>query len=1153
MRQLETASDKIQKGSQDMLDMGVKVTAMGAALGAAFAYPIKKAGDFEAVMVKVGALSGATASEFDGLSESALELGRTTKFSAVEVGEGMAFMAMAGFEATEVIGAMPSVLQLATAAQIELAQAADITSNIMTGYGIEVEGLTKVNDALVHTFTNANTNLVQLGEAMKVVGPVASAAGADFDEIVASVGLLGKAGIQASLAGTSLRRGITALINPAGKGAEALDKLGIEAVGVDGAFVGMAAVLKQFEEKLAAVDGQAARTAIVMQIFGQRAGPGMSALLSQGSDALKIFTENIKADAGVAAEVSDKMLKSMKGSFTILTSAITGLLISIGSPFLDALSALFRGFATFLNWITKLREALGPVGTIITGLVGVLAVLLLTVGSLSVVVGATGLVIAAVSKGFNSWQQAITLVNAGLVRLKALNLSSWLTTIRSKALLAGTAFKAMGALGAALAVYEIGKLVGAIMDYREQLNKMAAESEVFQELAAKYKQYADVQVKSIEELKALSQEQLDIYKEAVRNQFIYLDAEISALTLKKDLSKEETERLFKLKVQYAAVSGAVDELTEVLHGQGAEVKAQEKIQKDYTSSLIEGSAEYIAIKQKELETLKAVMDYELAVEKENYNAGKISLKEYLDSRTEALETYTDGVIALKEMEIEALKKDLGTENIQKIKAIEEEIKQIRIESATEQLAIQADLQAGILKENEKGLTDWQEIQNKKLAAIKAAGELQNEIEIAAVEAGVLKQSELLENQLDRYVEYQQERIRIMTESLVKIAAAEKDGINSDAYQKAAVERDALQNELEVSIIASESAIREARENEETAAQKFIAEITDDRLLLVEQEGEEKLKILEKYLDQELITREQYADAVKIVEEDITDAVDKENKKRNAHLKGHVIASAETMKAAQDALAEALGRDMDDLYEKMIRMGDMFREFYFPSLRSAIRESVREIKEVAGELPDYLKELGNEIGAAVSYAVFNYAQQVAEYLSWIKTAISALQDTIMSYQEQLLQLQGDEIALVELWYQNELARLKQEFAGLEGSTEYKEAMKLLEELYKAKMEAAEEAMAQEEELIEESANTAKGAASGLAGVITAASGPLAEFASLAQGLTASGFISGGELKLTKEVKVDSVFRVESYDPDSTSRWLRDTVFPEFEKFMELKGA
>src|SRR5690606_18971865 len=106
------------------------------------------------------------------------------------------FLAMAGMKTNEILGAMPDTLKLAAAANLDMASSADIVTNILAGYNKDVSELSHATDVLVKSFTSANTDLRQLGEAMKYAGPVASAAGVQFEEAAAALAMMGNAGIQ---------------------------------------------------------------------------------------------------------------------------------------------------------------------------------------------------------------------------------------------------------------------------------------------------------------------------------------------------------------------------------------------------------------------------------------------------------------------------------------------------------------------------------------------------------------------------------------------------------------------------------------------------------------------------------------------------------------------------------------------------------------------------------------------------------------------------------------------------------------------------------------------------------------------------------------------------------------------------------------------
>jgi TP901 family phage tail tape measure protein len=329
---------------------GLGVAAVGAA-----GQGIRTFANFEAAMNNVAAVSGATGDEFQSLEDQAKELGRTTQFSATQAADAMGFLAMAGFEANDIMGAMPGTLQLAAAANMDLASAADTVSNILTGYGKDVEDLAHVNDVLVATMTNANVDLNMLGESMKFVGPIASSVGVEFEEAAAAVGLLGNAGIQGSMAGTSLRGAISRLINPTEQAAGLMEELGITAMDAEGNFVGFESIVRQLEDS-------GANTAQMMSLFGDRAGPAMAALVDQGADALADLTKELEESGGTAERIAGVQMEGLLGAWKQIQSAAEGLFIEIGQNLAPSVQRLAD---TMLEHAPRMAEALTPVITAI--------------------------------------------------------------------------------------------------------------------------------------------------------------------------------------------------------------------------------------------------------------------------------------------------------------------------------------------------------------------------------------------------------------------------------------------------------------------------------------------------------------------------------------------------------------------------------------------------------------------------------------------------------------------------------------------------------------------------------------------------------------------------------------------------------------------
>lgn len=288
---------------------------------------------FDDTMRAVGAVSGATAEEMEDLTKIAKEMGRTTKFTASQAGDGLRFMAMAGFEAKEAIDALPGVLNLAAAAGIDLGQSADIATNVLSGFGLQVEDLSQVNDVLVKTFTTSNSTLSELGEGFKLVGPIAKGVGADFEDLVGALGQLHNAGLKGTIAGTSLRGVISALMNPTAQETRLMaglqDRLGGVALQVkdaEGKFIGFEKVLAQLEK--AGFRGEEA-----LALFGDRAGPGIAALLNVGSDALGDYIDSLRDVNGVTDEVANRMEEGLGGAVRRVKSAMEAVKLSIARVF----------------------------------------------------------------------------------------------------------------------------------------------------------------------------------------------------------------------------------------------------------------------------------------------------------------------------------------------------------------------------------------------------------------------------------------------------------------------------------------------------------------------------------------------------------------------------------------------------------------------------------------------------------------------------------------------------------------------------------------------------------------------------------------------------------------------------------------------------
>ena len=307
----------------------------------------KRFGEFEGKVVRAAALTDVKnfSKTLGELSERARELGATTVFTAGEVAEGMQFMAMAGNDANTTIAAMPKVLQLATAANLDLATSADIVTNVMTVFGKSTAELGKANDILVAAFTNSNTSLTDLASAMKFVGPVANTLGVTMEETAAAIGIMGNAGLQGEMAGTALRGVLAKLVNPAKEARAAMKALGLTSTDASKGFRHIVAQLEEVRGSMSATAFQSK----VFQVFGQRAGPGLAALVDQGTESLDRLIEKIGGASGLAAEIEAAQLDTFSGQMALLKSAIDDMAISFARNLAPSIRSVVEELTLFIS------------------------------------------------------------------------------------------------------------------------------------------------------------------------------------------------------------------------------------------------------------------------------------------------------------------------------------------------------------------------------------------------------------------------------------------------------------------------------------------------------------------------------------------------------------------------------------------------------------------------------------------------------------------------------------------------------------------------------------------------------------------------------------------------------------------------------------
>jgi TP901 family phage tail tape measure protein len=391
-RKAELANQKFMKLGQGMVKMGRRMSLrVTAPLALISGLSIRTAADFEKSMNMVQAVSGATGKQFEALTNQAMELGATTQYTASQAAQGQKFLAMAGMKTNKVLGAMPSVLQLAASAQLDLASAADITTNILTGYQMKTKDLKRANDILVTTFTNANVDLVQLGQSMKMLGPIASGAGMKFSEAAAAVGLLGNAGLQGQQAGTGLRRAIAAMLSPTKQMTQIMKQGNLVFTDAHHKLLPLTTILKELQKSGITTGG-------IMQLFGLRGGQMIAALVGQGAPALEKLEKILKSSGGIAERIAKVQMRGLTGAWLKLKSAAQANEILFTKQVEPSLLNLTNSLTKMFLRLSKTSPLFKEFSGAAIAVTASIAPLLFTLGKIVLVMGFLGTKIPIVAK-----------------------------------------------------------------------------------------------------------------------------------------------------------------------------------------------------------------------------------------------------------------------------------------------------------------------------------------------------------------------------------------------------------------------------------------------------------------------------------------------------------------------------------------------------------------------------------------------------------------------------------------------------------------------------------------------------------------------------------------------------------------------------------
>ena len=319
--------------------------------------------EFDKQMIKVKALTGATAEEYDALKKKAMEVGKTTIFTSEEAAIGMQKFALAGHKTKQIIEEIPPIFDLAAASGEDFVMIADTISDHMKNFNIKTSDMGHVADVLANTVSNTNVNVQMISESLKYVSNSAMSAGMDLETTSAAIGLMGDSALKSGRSGRYLVDALSSLKEA--KVQRVLKKMGVNVLDAQGKFVGFTNVMKQLD-KVMDKNNPFKTQGQLIEIFGKQGSEAfMNILMAEkeingttykGVEALEKFIEANRNAIGKAKEMSDTILDSPSGKWALLQSAISDVKLKIGQAIFSSGGTDFLLLVT--DWLNELSNVL---------------------------------------------------------------------------------------------------------------------------------------------------------------------------------------------------------------------------------------------------------------------------------------------------------------------------------------------------------------------------------------------------------------------------------------------------------------------------------------------------------------------------------------------------------------------------------------------------------------------------------------------------------------------------------------------------------------------------------------------------------------------------------------------------------------------------
>ena len=350
--------DKINNALTSPLGiLGVGAGAVG--IGGLITNSAKKSMDFTAEISNIKALTGIQGEELDSVRKQALELGKTTQFSALEAAKGMTELLKAGISVKDVMGeASKAALDLASAGDLSLPEAAEIMSTSMNAF--KMNDPIKVANLLAGAANASATDVHEMKYALSQVSNVAGGKGLTLDDVSVGLAVFAQNSLKGSDAGTSMKTMLERLIPKTKPAVEAFEKVGLLEADGGSAFYDAQGNIKSIEEIADLLHNsmkdltKEQQASLLDDMFGSDAIRGGTVLIREGAEGIRKMRQEMTKFT--ASQVAQEKWNNALGSIVRLKSAFDTFQIEALHPIEPAITKISNAFTDFFSNAERLEN-----------------------------------------------------------------------------------------------------------------------------------------------------------------------------------------------------------------------------------------------------------------------------------------------------------------------------------------------------------------------------------------------------------------------------------------------------------------------------------------------------------------------------------------------------------------------------------------------------------------------------------------------------------------------------------------------------------------------------------------------------------------------------------------------------------------------------